>query len=539
MPGKSVYLQRMYRQILILISLLPLYVSMSAEDSLPIIEIKADRTMIYPQRMELTGDETLMDILQIVPELMIGGYDDVISSYNLRIDNCPMNGDTRLILSQMKAKDIAKIQVCDNTGVAKGTIGMGRVLDINMKMPDTLKGFVEGQGDFGKDVAGIGSVNALYGSQHTDLYANASYRHQEGNEEYLTLHMTNRFDDRNRLLTYFTQQYLDLPSDMSRKIMGRARYFHTFNEQGTELLVVGGYQYASDMLLSNKLPLYIVELNTPLFSERLSMMLGVEGDFLMTKQKDTDRSWNVFNNDIYLQFTYSLPKWKFTVGNRVMFYNYKLVESGISQKHSNTRDNANACVIYLPDNRNQIQLGYYRKYYNPSYLVLFMNANTLSDEEWAIAKALLQEWNINQVKLAYAYSKQKLTVQTEASYYNVEDGENFLEMGASVYWKTNGLSLTGGSNLYTAKSGTYASFRFAPTAYLPHEWQIGLQLVYYTKSTPIRELYGTPVYGCLSVNKQLGKRWNLGIDWHDMFDAFCSQAVVNRHAANLKLQYRF
>ena len=539
MPGKSVYLQRMYRQILILISLLPLYVSMSAEDSLPIIEIKADRTMIYPQRMELTGDETLMDILQIVPELMIGGYEDVISSYNLRIDNCPMNGDTRLILSQMKAKDIAKIQVCDNTGVAKGTIGMGRVLDINMKMPDTLKGFVEGQGDFGKDVAGIGSVNALYGSQHTDLYANASYRHQEGNEEYLTLHMTNRFDDRNRLLTYFTQQYLYLPSDMSRKIMGRARYFHTFNEQGTELLVVGGYQYASDMLLSNKLPLYIVELNTPLFSERLSMMLGVEGDFLMTKQKDTDRSWNVFNNDIYLQFTYSLPKWKFTVGNRVMFYNYKLVESGISQKHSNTRDNANACVIYLPDNRNQIQLGYYRKYYNPSYLVLFMNANTLSDEEWAIAKALLQEWNINQVKLAYAYSKQKLTVQTEASYYNVEDGENFLEMGASVYWKTNGLSLTGGSNLYTAKSGTYASFRFAPTAYLPHEWQIGLQLVYYTKSTPIRELYGTPVYGCLSVNKQLGKRWNLGIDWHDMFDAFCSQAVVNRHAANLKLQYRF
>ena len=539
MPGKSVYLQRMYRQILILISFLPLYVSMFAEDSLPIIEIKADRTMIYPQRMELTGEETLMDILQIVPELMIGGYEDVISSYNLRIDNCPMNGDTRLILSQMKAKDIAKIQVCDNTGVAKGTIGMGRVLDINMKMPDTLKGFVEGQGDFGKDVAGIGSVNALYGSQHTDLYANASYRYQEGNEEYLTLHMTNRFDDRNRLLTYFTQQYLDIPSDMSRKIMGRARYFHTFNEQGTELLVVGGYQYASDMLLSNKLPLYIVELNTPLFSERLSMMLGVEGDFLMTKQKDTDRSWNVFNNDIYLQFTYSLPKWKFTVGNRVMFYNYKLVESGISQKHSNTRDNANACVIYLPDKRNQIQLGYYRKYYNPSYLVLFMNANTLSDEEWAIAKALLQEWNINQVKLAYAYSKQKLTVQTEASYYNVEDGENFLEMGASVYWKTNGLSLTGGSNLYMAKSGTYASFRFAPTAYLPHEWQIGLQLVYYTKSTPIRELYGTPVYGCLSVNKQLGKRWNLGVDWHDMFDAFCSQAVVNRHAANLRLQYRF
>ncbi len=516
-----------------------LSVSTFAQDSLPIVEKKADRTIIYPQRMELTDEETLMDVLQMMPELMIGGYEDVISSYDLRIDNCPMNGDTRLILSQMKAKDIAKIQVCDNTGVAKGTIGMGRVLDINMKIPEKLKGFVEGQGYLGKNVAGIASVNALYGSKHTDLYANTSYRHQDGNEEYLTLHMTNRFDDRNKLLTYFTQQYIDIPSGASRKVMGRARYFHTFNDQGTELLIVGGYQYTSNPVLSNKLPLYIVELNTPLFSERLSMMLGVEGDFLMTKQKDTDRSWDVFNNDIYLQLTYSLPKWKLTIGNRILFYHYKLMDSGISQKHSNTRDNANACVIYVPNNRNQIQLGYYRKYYNPYYLALFMSVNSLSDEEWAIAKGLLEEWNINQVKLAYAYSKQKLTIQAETSFYAVEDGENFMELDVSAYWRTNGWSLKGGSNLYTSKSGTYASFRFAPTAYLPYEWQIGMQVVYYTKNTPIRELTGVPVYGCLSVNKQFGKKWNLGVDWHDMFDAFCSKAKENRHAANIKLQYRF
>ena len=64
-----------------------------AENSLPIIEIKADRIMIYPQRMELTGEESLMDVLQMMPGLMIAGYEDVISNYNLRIDNSPMNGD--------------------------------------------------------------------------------------------------------------------------------------------------------------------------------------------------------------------------------------------------------------------------------------------------------------------------------------------------------------------------------------------------------------------------------------------------------------
>lgn len=511
---------------------------MLADDCSPVVEIKADRTIVYPQRMELTGEESLMDILQMMPDLMIAGYEDVISEYNLRIDNCPMNGDARLILSQMKAKDIAKIQVCDNTGVAKGSVGMAKVLDINMIMPDSLKGFAEGQGGFGKETEGNGTVNALYGSQHTDLYANAAYRYQGGHKEYLTLHMTNRFDDRNRLLTYFTQQYLELPPGASRKILGRARYFHVFNERGTELLLVGSYQYNSDGQLSNKLPMYIVELNTPL-GRHLSMLAGVESDFLMTEQKHTDKSWDVFNHDVYLQLTYSLPKWKFTIGDRVMFYSYKLMEENISEKYSDTRNNANACVIYMPNCKHQIQLGYYRKYYNPASATLFKDFVTLSDEEWAITKGELDERDINQIKLSYAYSKQKLTVNTEASHYIIEKGENITKLAASVYWKRNWLSLTGGTDLYIGKSGSYAAIRFAPTASLPHEWQIGMQVIYYTDNSPNREITGVPVYGCLSVNKQFGRHWATGIDWHDMFDALCCDATVNRHAANIKVQYKF
>ena len=45
-------------------------------------------------------------------------------------------------------------------------------------------------------------------------------------------------------------------------------------------------------------------------------------------------------------------------------------------------------------------------------------------------------------------------------------------------------------------------------------------------------------YAQLSIGNPLGRKWNLGVDWHDMFDAFCSDAKVNRHAANIKLQYR-
>ena len=530
----------MHRHLLVLVSLWLFSASLSAQDSLPVVEIRADRTVIYPQRMELTGEETLMDVLQMVPDLLITGYDEILTLYNLRIDNVPMNGDDRLIISQMKAKDIAAIQICDNTGVAKGTIGTGNVLDINMKTPSGVNGFVEGQGGFGKNAEGNGTINALYGSEGTDIYANAAYRYQQGNREYVTLHMTNRFDDRNKLLTYFTQQYIDKPNDSrTRKVLGRARYFHTFNDIGTELLVLGGYQYSSDFLVSNKLPMYVVELNTPLFTKRLSMMAGVEGDYLMTQQKSRDWSWHIFNNDAYLQFTYTLPRWRFTVGNRIMFYGYRLTDQGERRDFDDVRNNTNACAIYVPNSRHQIQLGYYRKYYNPAYEALFLNSVSLGYNDWLYIKQNLEEWDINQIKFAYTYSKPKFTVQTEASYYLVEGDDNFTEVFASAYWKLKWLTLKGGANLYIASSDVFATLRIAPTAYLPYAWQIGLQMVYYTKKAPYRDAFGTPVYGCLSVNKQFGKHWNMGIDWHDMFDAFCSEAKVNRHAANIRLQYRF
>ena len=527
------------RQLMILTTCLLVSVAVYADDGLPIVEVKADRTILYPQRMKLNGEETLMDVLQMVPDLLMAGYEDVISDYNLRIDNVPVNGDERLILTQMKARDIDKIQVCNNTGVAKGTIGTLNVLDITMKMPDKLSGFVEGQGIFGRMKEGNGTVNVLYGSKSTDIYANATYRYQEGNKDYVTFHMTNRFDDRNRLLTFFTQQFIEQPYNMTRKVMGRARYFHTFNDMGTELLLVGGYQYSSDPRVSNTLPLYIVELNTPLFTKRLSMMVGNEGDYLTSTQKDREWSWSIFNNDIYLQFTYTLPQWRFTAGHRTMFYGYKLMGEGDTRKFTDTRHNTNACAIYVPNSRNQLQLGYYRKYYNPSYEILFLNTITLSYQDWLLIEGQLEEWNINQFKLGYTYSKPNFTLQTDASYYVVEGEDNYAQVNASAYWKTGCLSLTGGAHLYFAADKVYATLRTAPTFYLPYQWQIGMQLVYFTKRTLRREWLGTTMYGSLSVNKLFGKHWLIGAEWHDMFDDFLSGAVINRHSANIKLQYRF
>ena len=62
------------------------------------MEMRADRTLIYPQRLELKGDETLGDILAIYPDLMQNGFDDMLSGYNVRIDNVAINGDLRICI---------------------------------------------------------------------------------------------------------------------------------------------------------------------------------------------------------------------------------------------------------------------------------------------------------------------------------------------------------------------------------------------------------------------------------------------------------
>ena len=127
------------------------------------MEMRADRTLIYPHRLELKGDETLGDILAIYPDLMQNGFDDMLSGYNVRIDNVAINGDMRIVCRQLKAKQISKIQICDNTAVAKGTVGLGRVIAITLakdkKGLDGLAG-VEAVTDHVADAHAVVSDNA-------------------------------------------------------------------------------------------------------------------------------------------------------------------------------------------------------------------------------------------------------------------------------------------------------------------------------------------------------------------------------------------
>ena len=98
-----------YRRVLYFFMLIFLTVQVvfaSEEEVLPVVEIRPDRVVIYPERMELGGEETLFDMLQLYPDFITNAYDNWLEKYEMRIDNGPYGGDVRFLLNEMKASRI-------------------------------------------------------------------------------------------------------------------------------------------------------------------------------------------------------------------------------------------------------------------------------------------------------------------------------------------------------------------------------------------------------------------------------------------------
>lgn len=519
-------------------------------DNTSFIEVCADRIVLFPQKMELQGEETLRDVLEMYPELLICSYSDVLSTYQLRMDNVKMSGDISQLLMQIKARDVKSVQIVDNPGVAKGMPGMGGVIDITlMPMEKGAHGFAEARGETKGSVCP--TVNLQYCGKSTDLWVNTSYAYLSADEtithrEYADIHGVTKFGERDRLLTYFKQEYCHADAspmlNINRNYLARVRYFHRFNDIGTKLLTLLSYQFAdtphstSNFMEQTKaqVPMYLLELTTPLFTENLTMMLGAEGNFNMysygVKQGesfDQTSKYNVFNQDLYLQFNYAIGALHLTVGNRIMLYHYGMNGYSGEWSRSTTRNMFQTSVIYKPSIRHQLQLGYYRKFINPAYLDVFPEVWPNSDgTKLSVSNPTLSEEKVEHVKLGYTYATKRLSVCVNENYFKREN-DNIWRSDVLVYYKYNRLSVTVGVNAHNEKGSDYYSARISPKASLPWKMQIATNLIYYSTNAPYKQLTGASVYGELRVNKQFNDYWDVQLLWHDMFSSKRSSLMAS------------
>ncbi len=569
--------------LIIILSLLPCSLC-AAEDAsstaLPVVEFRGDRTLIYPQRMALHGEETLLDLLELCPDLMAAGFADYLAgdehfdSYQLRMDNVVLHGDTRLMLTQIKAKDIRLVQVVEHSGVAKGRTGDGRVIDVNLMVPDTgTRGMASVQG--ATDELFAPSAQLRYGGRYTDFWTGMTYSQSEFsdlNDRSGSLHfrLTHHLSERDRILVNFGQTSGVSKSleneitqhDRRESMLARLRYFHVFNQQGTELQLLVSWihdnapsdtydadrqQYRKVASTSNT-PIWLAEVVTPLFVPNLTLMAGYEGDLEITKYGieqtpvlgglfNEESEYRVMNNDLYAQLHYDVGPWRLMLGDRLMIYHYDQRGRAENWTKNDARNHLQASAGWV-QRHHQVQIGYYRKFRNPASLAVFPEAWPTVGGVLRSGNPDLEETRMDQYSLVYAYSRPRLTAQFDGSYYHTSASEDYWTLGSSLYHKAGPLSLTGGFNIVSYKAPgisrvTYADIRLTPTVSLRRQWQVSGKLIWYSKKAPRRiAAEDTACYGSLQLEKGWGDRWRLLAQWHDMF-------YGRRSAALAGIAYRF
>jgi len=523
----------------------------------PSVVLSSDRTIIYIDRLQLHGDESLMDVLLMYPEQLVSGYDDMLDNYQLRMENVVMSCDIRQFLTSTPAKACTKIQVCENPGVLKGKPGMGGVIDINMRHnTEGTHGLVNLEAATSTDLSP--QVNINYGKTDsagysTDLYATTSadfhYPRAELNiNQYADIHLKQQMGNRDRLLVYLRQSYeQDISYFTEQNYLARARYFHTFNDIGTELLALAGYQYytianqpAPDMSqnvrrIQTGTQLYVLELNTPIpFAKGLQLCAGWEMDVANHRYHfsqdivkslipfDTLDNYSVINNDFYLQLDYTIGPVKFSLGDRLSYYNYGMRSLHNKSSHNDLRNFFIASIAATITKEHQLQAGYYRRFINPSLLMVLPVGLPTDPAE---------EIKADIVRLAYTYTHNRVNLNFGAKYtHMVEENAHTVQVNVAASWMTDWLILTGGASLthtIASKGIPYGCIRLSPTFRLPYQWRIAAQVIWYSSNAPERALTSWPVYGQVGIEKCIDNILKLSLQWHSPYNRNLNSAVFS------------
>lgn len=432
----------------------------------PVIEHRPDRVLIFPQRMALDENVSVMDLLMMFPEALSRTFQNLDDRYVVRVENFNYEADQRVFLSTLKAKYVQKIQICDNPDVMKGSKGInGGVIDINM-----VRGAMENDIYIGAEIDTKGLTNtpianAVYGNGKTDVLVTASLADPSKKGEYgsnarCATKINTALNDNHNLMYDFAARYAHGGignADVSRYYGSQIQYDGVFNDAGTALSVSGGWEYYDDGFENNSIYLtnkgrtrevwqvYIVELWTPLF-EGLELTAGWELDYantclkfnrerymlpsitdpyepsinnpLLSNPITQDAQFITYNNDFYAQLDYTVGPLSLTFGDRVMCYHYGMDNENIDNPYNLIV----ASATLTPNWHHQIQGSYYRRFNSPDYIGIhsFLNFSDYG-ESVSYGNKDLKYQPADVYRLMYTYSAKKFWASIIGRYIDTRD----------------------------------------------------------------------------------------------------------------------
>lgn len=562
------------------------------------IEHIGDRYIMHVSEMELTGEESLLDVLMMCPEVIsldgnniIGGdpFANQYGKFVIRIDNQEYGLDYATLLHHFKAREIESIKVCQNAEVMKGCSSLKKVIDITLRKGENgVSGRVGLFGDTyggGKGIVSVLSqqddlriLSHVEGNfQRTsnsdkDAYQNQSsntinhYSHEGAKLNVLWTPTSKDILEVDAMQTYTRNHFTHSPADYVRAYHLQADYTRTLGENGSSILFTLGAEHICDNGRTQEesqtfpyqnhstYPFAVIEYASPILTKDLWITAGFEGGLSIEKNCIADYINHSNYEDFYVQLDYNIGKWGFMAGERYRIINFrpKQIASISNWEHTTHNHIYSFSAYYTFTPGHTLQGTFCRRIFNPE----FGDFVTAGDMEGAWKPTYTTDIRnslANVMELKYTYSKPNLVVSTSVKniHQHLIDNnhDNTLGIGTTAFWHTGILRLTAGFNYFWERAETpveetslrdtsyhnFAVFKLAPQLTLPDGWRLTSNLIWCTYRHTATPAY-TPanLYAEVGVYKNIGKHLTLEGRFHDI----ASQHFGNR-AATIGCTYYF
>ncbi len=531
-----------------------------------IIEHSGDRYIINVDEMELNGEETVLDVLMMCPEIMSQNGRTTSSpyymgNYAVRINNINIQMNEEMFLKNTKAKEIKKIKVCINPGVMKGSGNMKKVIDLYFRKNE--KG-THGKVAVEADYQASGEVFGRIINQSDKAWIQGmvagemAYKYEDGTStksraarEDANVNVDWDITSKDNLLLQATQTYGrgrengEPAATYNRTVSATACYTRSLADNGAYAMVQVAADYTTydDKVMSNRstAPYGLVEFGFPFIHKNIYVTAGIEAGYsaatdLMANYTDRD-----MYEDVYAQVDWTCGKWGVMVGDRFRANHFWMSQlekyNNIAPwEHTTSNNYFTASVWCNVDDHNTIQGTFARRFYGVSgdnYVF-----NTVDAKRDFIYEAYQCPIYVSEVRYTYQQHNFNLMgfVKNEnkkISEKSVKTGsDNILTTGVSAFVHAGVLRLTAGVdynwerlNKYGvgAEYSNWVSCHIAPQVSLNKGWRFTANAIYNSRRMSEKEnyikFYKRPnFYLDVAASKEINKHWLVEAKWHDIVD---------------------
>ncbi|MCR5819233.1 MAG: hypothetical protein K6F89_09090 [Prevotella sp.] len=517
-----------------------------------IIEHIGDGYIIYVDRMELNGDESLMDILMICPEFLSQDGKTILNNYGLFIDGLNINIDTEGFLYHTKARDITTITIFSASVVMNGDDELEGEIDISFKddaaasqavLMASTYGCAELYSDLtyhSKDRRFTLTGTVVGDLNYQKLQSQNSHIAEHEAKDNIRLAAKWAMTERDSLQLILTQNFTyrrlrgtnaeSVIPNYYRNLSFIGAYLHDLNDEEASLYVETNLKHSNSDGVNNNLndtqAAALLECYLPLLDNALGVTLGTEHNYTNSSLKGIHKEEMLYN-DLYVQVELSLGRWQVALGDRfrMMTFWHKPYTTANQEQMWNYSRCQNGLLASLECDLGKghyLQGVFAQRYYTPR-ATTFARLNILNNKWWYDTSFKTMTAYVSELK--YTYQRKNLMLMGTIENNNFKNVTEDLALrsmqciNTSLWWHLGSLSLTLGASYfhgYLGKEGhnNYLQMKVMPSVMLSRKTRLSSTLLYLGKDR-LNEF--TPnTYWNIRLSHSISRYVNLFADYHDI-----------------------